>query len=133
MALSEEEVRQLAQMEAALAKEDPHLASVLRGTPHVVVNRRGALLAAIGFLAGLGLLVAGMSTHWTVSIVGFLVMLTSVVGGVKAYTMEHPSETSTTPTARVRTATSGPVRDRQRAFMAAMEEQWRRRQENGRG
>ena len=77
MALSEKEQELLAQMEAALTAEDPKLASTLRGkAPHAVHSRRAAF-ATFGFIAGVALLIAGMSVNWLVSVIGFVVTPTT--------------------------------------------------------
>ena len=75
MALSREEQRRLEELEALLAEDDPQLAHTLRGTRPSPVTGRRALVGGAGFLAGIGLLVAGMQWHWTISVAGFLVML----------------------------------------------------------
>lgn len=75
MALSEEEQRRLDALEAALAHDDPKLASTLRGRPQFVIARRGAALGMLGFVIGMALLVLGISTFFLISIVGFVMML----------------------------------------------------------
>lgn len=95
MALSEKEQQLLAQMEAALAAEDPKLANTLGGGATRSLHRRSATLAIIGLLAGLGLLLVGMSWHWSVSVAGFLVMLASAGIALRSWrrvppTTQHP-------------------------------------------
>lgn len=85
MALSENEQRLLEQLEAALAADDPKLADTLRGTRTHTMNRRRAALAGLGFVLGIAALVAGMEFGWPLSILGFLVMLASVVVGLSAW------------------------------------------------
>ncbi len=97
MALSEKEQQLLAQMEAALAAEDPRLANALRGTGTRTLHRRGATLAIIGLLAGLGLLLAGMSWHWAISVAGFVVMLASTVLALRSWKLVPPTEHSVAP------------------------------------
>lgn len=75
MALSEEEQRMLEQLEASLSREDPRLASTLRGTRGSSIEPRRILIGAAGFIAGLALLVGGMAWKWPLSLVGFAVML----------------------------------------------------------
>ncbi len=84
MALSEDEQRLLEQMEAALAAEDPKLANTLRGTTRRW-HRRRAVLAGIGFIAGITCLIAGMQVHPAVSVIGFVIMLAATVVGVSAW------------------------------------------------
>ena len=122
MALSEEEQRLLEQMEAALAAEDPKLASALRGTTSRRLHRRRAALAGVGFLIGIGCLVGGMELSPALSIVGFIIMLVSCVIAVTSWRHvgdvadSNPSEKSP---------------HSERAFMDRIEERWRRRQDAG--
>src|SRR3954452_24903132 len=87
MALSDEEQRLLEQMEAALAAEDPKLVNALRGTGVRRVHRRRAALAGFGFFVGLALLVAGISIHPVLSVLGFVVMVAAAV--VAIYSWQH--------------------------------------------
>ncbi len=79
MALSDEELRLLQQMEAALEAEDPRLASTMRGTTNRTLHRRRAALAGFVFLVGVSALVVGMEIHVSVSIGGFVVMLIATI------------------------------------------------------
>ncbi|WP_203566900.1 DUF3040 domain-containing protein [Aestuariimicrobium ganziense] len=128
MALSDEEQRLLQQLEASLAKDDPKLAHTLRGTrPRTMVSARTTALSAVGFVLGLGLLVAGISIHWSVSVVGFLIMLASALVGLGAWKAGDPDPDSpppTVPTSSAPTGSSSP-------FMDKLEERWRRRQDEG--
>ena len=87
MALSDEEQRLLEQMEAALAAEDPKLVNTLRGTGVRRIHRRRAAIAGVGFFAGLALLIAGMSTHLFLSVVGFVIMVAAAVTAI--YSWQH--------------------------------------------
>jgi len=112
MALSEKEQELLAQMEAALAAEDPKLASTLRGrTPHAV-HRRRAALAAIGFVAGIAILIAGMSVGWFVSVIGFVLMLVSTISALASWSRATSTRTHRTSDAQ--------------DFLHRLEEQWRK-------
>ena len=128
MALSDEEQRLLAQMEAALAAEDPKLVNTLRGTGVRRVHRRRAALAGVGFFAGLALLVAGMSTYLILSVIGFVLMVASAVTAI--YSWQHvgtgndPGRTAGRAKAP---SPSGP--DAGLGFMDKMEERWRRRRD----
>lgn len=142
MALSEEEQRLLAQMEAALAAEDPKLASTLRGSARGRIQRRRAAVAGIGFFAGLGLLIAGMQSHWVVSVVGFILMFASTIVAISSWTAPHQSAENDAPD-HARTPSGGskaggtkaggshPQRPGDKNFMDKMEERWRRRQDEG--
>lgn len=122
MALSEDEQRLLAQMEAALAAEDPKLASTLRGTGRRW-HRRRALFAGLGFLVGIGCLVGGMELHPAVSVLGFVIMLAATVVGVTAWQQAGTSSDGS----HAGKSGSGSERD----FMGRMEDRWRRRQDDG--
>lgn len=128
MALSEEERRLLAQMEAALAAEDPKLVNTMRGTGVRRVHRRRAALAGVGFFAGLALLIAGMSTYLFLSVLGFLLMVAAAVTAI--YSWQHvgtdtdPGRTADRPKAPQPSGSS----DGQ-GFMDKMEERWRRRRD----
>lgn len=76
MPLSDEEARLLHQLEQSLAAEDPSFASTLRGSARMTQGRRAVMLAVLGFLAGLGVMFAGVVTARTwLGAVGFVVML----------------------------------------------------------
>ena len=128
MALSEEERRLLAQMEAALAAEDPKLVNTMRGTGVRRVHRRRAALAGVGFFAGLALLIAGMSTYLFLSVLGFLLMVAAAVTAI--YSWQHvgtdtdPGRTADRPKAPQPSGSSD-----SQGFMDKMEERWRRRRD----
>jgi len=93
--LSEEELRLLEQMERALVEEDPKFASTLRGTSLRRSARRKVVLAAIGLVAGIVVMMAGVvaggsssksGLTWIIvlGIVGFLLMLASATIGLAA-------------------------------------------------
>lgn len=126
MALSQEEQRLLDQMEAALAAEDPHLASTLRGTTRRKLHRRQAALAGVGFVLGIAALVVGMQFHPAVSVGGFVIMLASAILAVSAW--KHVSEDS------AEEASDDPRPQQSSAqFMDKLEERWRRRMGEGGG
>ncbi len=78
MPLSDEEARLLHQLEQSLAAEDPDFASTLRGSKFMAHNRRVAVGAVLGFIAGLVLLFAGAVTAQTwLGVVGFVAMLST--------------------------------------------------------
>lgn len=124
MALSEQEQRLLEQMEAALAAEDPKLASALRGTTVRTLHRRRAAVAGLGFIVGVVALVAGLEVHPAISIVGFVVMLVSTIAALTAW--RHVDDSGVRrPPSRPKTP-SGDT-----AFMDKLEERWRRRKDEG--
>ena len=78
MPLSEYEQRVLEQMERQLRSDDPKLASALHGRGGSRV--RVWVLAAIGGLAGLGMLIGGAAASQPLlGVVGFVVMFGSVL------------------------------------------------------
>lgn len=86
MPLSDEEARLLQQLEQSLAAEDPEFASTLRGSRLVARTRRVAVLSAFGFLAGIGLLLAGVMVPQTIlGVIGFVAMLGSAYLFVTSY------------------------------------------------
>jgi hypothetical protein len=134
--LSEEEQRLLEQMEQALVAEDPKFASALRGSALVARSRRHAILAVLGFLAGVAALMIGAIAALTVvAVVGFILMLTSAYVFVIAWrraqqgddsssTQEQASGGEATSSRRGRSRSHG-------SFIERMEERWRRRREDG--
>lgn len=82
MPLSDEEQRMLAQLEASLAADDPHLARTMRGAnaPRKI-RHHVALACVLAFVLGLAGLVAGVEVHPVIGVLGFLLMLGSVVVG----------------------------------------------------
>ncbi len=155
MPLSEEELRLLEQMERALVEEDPKFASTLRGTSLRRSARRKVVLAAIGLVAGIVVMMAGVvaggsssksGLTWIIvlGILGFLVMLGSATFGLAALRSQRnaataPSEVPPTTTGSPNfTLIHGSRRTRQPrrarssgSFMERMEERWRRRRDQG--
>ena len=72
MPLSEHEQRQLDQIERALYAEDPKFAQAVRAKDPRVHYKRRVVEAAIGFLLGVGLLLAGVISKLTLIGVGRL-------------------------------------------------------------
>lgn len=133
MALSEEEQKLLAQMEAALAAEDPKLEHALRGIGTHRIEGRKAVVAMLGFVVGIAFLLAGLQISWTVggfelnwivSVAGFLVMLGSTILAIRSWALHDPGNGTGQPAARRPPSGDHP-------FMDRMEERWRRRQEDG--
>jgi len=79
--LSEHEQRQLEQIEQALYADYPKLAQAVRAKDPKIHYKRRVVYAAIGFLLGVGLLLAGVvSKVIFVGVGGFVVML-GILGG----------------------------------------------------
>jgi hypothetical protein len=154
--LSEHEQRQLEQIEQALYSDYPKLAQSVRSQDPRVHYKRRVVEAAIGFVIGVGLLLAGViSKIIFVGVGGFLVMLACAMwaltswrhmGGIvsgKGLGVPRPQGTVRPQgTARPQGHARGPRRRRPAAkgrrdksglsFMERLEERWRRRQEGGR-
>ncbi len=112
MPLSEEELRLLEQMERALVRDDPKLASTLRGTAMRRAAHRRVVIAALGFVIGVAVLMSGAILRMTVvGILGFVVMLATATVAVSSW--HGRSTEGDAPTPRVS------LRDR-------LEERWRR-------
>ena len=150
MPLSEHEQRQLEQIEQALYSDYPKLAQSVRSQDPRVHYKRRVVEAAIGFVIGVGLLLAGViSKYILVGVGGFLVMLACAMwaltswrhmggivsgkglGAAKPQAAARPQghargSRRRRPLAKGRRDKSG------LSFMERLEERWRRRQEGGR-
>lgn len=126
MALSDDEEQLLDQMEAALSAEDPKLSHALSGKGTRRVHRRRAALAGVGFLAGLGLLIAGMSTTVFFSVLGFVVMLAAAITAIYSWQHVNDAPTDSSGAERPRTPQSTP---NSQGLMDKMEERWRKRRD----
>jgi Protein of unknown function (DUF3040) len=132
--LSEHEQRQLEQIERALYAEDPKFAQAVRAKDPRVHYKRRIVEAAIGFLLGVGLLLAGVVSKLTVvGVAGFVVMLACSMWALSSWRHmsggavgRGPSRDRRDRRARVRPAAGPRTR-----FMERLEERWRRRQERG--
>ncbi|MGB8020714.1 MAG: DUF3040 domain-containing protein [Candidatus Nanopelagicales bacterium] len=137
MPLSEHEQRLLDQMERALYAEDPKFATSMRHPSATAADRRRVALGVVAFLAGLGLLVAGVATAVVpIGVGGFLAML----GGIWLATAGNTASTQGTaqPLPVRPTKPGGSTRPsrprknrRSNSLTERMEERWRRRRETG--
>ncbi len=130
MPLSEHEQRQLEQIERALYAEDPKFAQAVRAKDPRVHYKRRIVEAAIGFLLGVGLLLAGVVSKLTVvGVAGFVVMLACSMWALSSWRHMSGGAAARGPSRdrRVRPATGPRTR-----FMERLEERWRRRQERDR-
>jgi hypothetical protein len=130
--LSDEEARLLHQLEQSLAAEDPDFASTLRGSKFMAHNRRVAVIAALGFIAGLVVMFTGAVSKMTwLGVLGFLAMVGTAflfsqawrrgIGGrdgENGAPSNGPSRTGRQP----RQKSSG-------SFVDRMEERWQRRRD----
>jgi hypothetical protein len=127
--LSEHEQRQLEQIEQALYSDYPRFASAVRASDPRVHYKRRVVQAALGFLLGVGMLVAGVVTKYIwIGVAGFVVMLACSMWALTSY--RHMTGVATG---------RGPARPKERrasrqsgtGMMERLEERWRRRQERG--
>ena len=128
MPLSEHERRQLEQIEQALRDDDPRFAHAVHAADPRVRYRRRIIAAALGFVTGVGLLLAGVVINVIlIAVAGFVVMLACSMWAVTSYQ-------------RMSGITSGriPAKDRRAGkqagsgLMGRLEERWRRRQQGDR-
>jgi Protein of unknown function (DUF3040) len=136
MPLSEHEQRMLEQIEKALYAEDPKFAHSVRARDPRVHYRRRVILAVIGFLLGVGLLVAGIIMKYIpLGVAGFLVMLTSAMWALTSWRHMTGLGPRGAPAPASAPARKRRSRDRpatSQGFMERLEERWRRRQEGDR-
>ena len=129
MPLSEHEQRQLEQIEQALYSDYPKLAQSVRSQDPRIHYKRRVVEAAIGFVIGVGLLLAGViSKIIFVGVGGFLVMLACAMWALTSWRHMNGSAPRRGPAAAPRKRRS---RDPGQGFMERLEERWRRRQEGG--
>jgi Protein of unknown function (DUF3040) len=128
--LSEHEQRQLEQIEQALYADYPRFANAVRSSDPRVHYKRRVVEAALGFLLGVGMLVAGVVTKliW-IGVAGFVVMLVCSMWALSSY-RHMTGVASTRGSARPRERRSG--RSSGTGMMERLEERWRRRQERDR-
>lgn len=79
MPLSEDEERILSQIERKLYEEDPGSARRIRGVTLTRYLARNCRWAALGFLAGLVVLVTSFATSWLLGLAGFVIMTASAI------------------------------------------------------
>lgn len=135
MPLSDHEQRMLEQIEKALYAEDPKFAHSVRARDPRVHYRRRVILAAIGFLLGVGLLLAGVIIKYIpLGVAGFLVMLTCAMWALTSW--RHMTglgpRRGPAPARKRRSQRRGESRPTDQGFMERLEERWRRRQEGDR-
>jgi len=154
--LSEHEQRQLEQIEQSLYADYPKLAQAVRARDPRIHYKRRVVQAAIGFLLGVGLLLAGVvSKVIFIGVGGFVVMLACAMWALTSWRHMGGAATgraaagqaATGRAATGRAASPGrgqagtrgrkPRKDRRgraggTGFMERLEERWRRRQQGDR-
>ena len=130
MPLSEHEQRQLEQIEQALYADYPRFANAVRASDPRVHYKRRVIEAALGFLLGVGMLVAGVVTKFIwIGVAGFVVMLACSMWALSSYrhmTGVAAGTSSARPKERRASRSAGT------GMMERLEERWRRRQERDR-
>jgi len=143
--LSEHEQRQLEQIEQALYADYPRFANAVRASDPRVHYKRRVIEAALGFLLGVGMLVAGVVTKliW-IGVAGFVVMLVCSMWALSSYRHMNgvasgrgagkPREKRPGRSGRsARSGRSGRASGSTgTGMMERLEERWRRRQERDR-
>jgi hypothetical protein len=134
MPLSEHERRQLEQIEQALRADDPRFADAVRAADPRVHYKRRVIAAALGFLSGVGLLLAGVVINVILlAVAGFAVMLACSLWAVTSYRRMTGITTGRVPARAAREdrrAANGQRAGQQpgSGLMERLEERWRRRQ-----
>jgi len=159
--LSEHEQRQLEQIEQSLYADYPKLAQAVRAKDPRIHYKRRVVQAAIGFLLGVGLLLAGVvSKVIFIGVGGFVVMLACAMWALTSWrhmggaatgraatggAATGRAATGRAPTGRTASPGRAPAAPRGRkprkdrrgrsgrtGFMERLEERWRRRQQGDR-
>ena len=140
MPLSEHERRQLEQIEQALRADDPRFADAVAAADPRVRYKRRVIAAAVGFVVGVGLLLAGVVINVIpVAVAGFVVMLACSLWAVTSYRRMTGSTTGRVPAqgraaGKERGAAKGRRAGKQAGsgLMGRLEERWRHRQQRDR-
>jgi len=128
--LSEHEQRQLEQIEQALYADYPRFANAVRASDPRVHYKRRVAEAALGFLLGVGMLVAGVVTKYIwIGVAGFVVMLACSMWALSSYRHMTGAAAGRAP---ARPAGRRAGRPTGTGMLERLEERWRRRQERGR-
>ncbi len=136
MPLSDHERRQLEQIEQALRADDPRFADAVAAADPRVHYRRRVMAAAVGFVIGVGLLLAGVVINVIViAVAGFVVMLVCSLWAVTSYRRMTSITTGRVPAKNRAAGQDRRAADGRRAGLLArsrlmdrLAERWRRRQ-----
>ena len=131
MPLSEHEQRQLEQIEQALYAEHPRFAKAVRAADPRVHYKRRVVYAAVGFVIGVALLPAGVSTNISLSVVGFVIMLASCYWAAISYRRMNGLATGRIQLKERRSGRRDKTRGKRSggSLGERLDERWRRRQE----
>jgi len=128
--LSDHEQRQLEQIEQALYADHPRLARLMRARDPKVHYRRRVLQACVGFLLGIGALVAGLFLKYPwLSAAGFVLMLLSAIWVIASYRRMAAVMVPQGRRGRAGRKGRAPRTSANSGLMERLEERWRRRQE----
>jgi len=130
--LSEHEQRQLEQIEQALYAEHPRFAKAVRAADPRVHYKRRVVYAAVVFVSGVVLLPVGIATSFiAISVIGFVIMLTSCYWAAISYRRMNGMATGKIQfSGRKAGRKDKRSRGRSRTGMGnRLDERWRRRQE----
>ncbi|MBO0833189.1 MAG: DUF3040 domain-containing protein [Actinobacteria bacterium] len=129
MPLSDHEQRQLEQIEQALYADHPRLARIMRAKDPRVHYRRRIMRACLGFLIGVGAVVAGLLLDFSyLALAGVVVMLLSSIWAIVSY--RRMTAVMLPHRRRGRIRRPRPARQSSGSgLMERLEERWRRRQE----
>jgi hypothetical protein len=131
MPLSEHEQRILAEIERRLLEEDPKFAHHVGSTFQAHLSRR-LKLAAVGFVVGLIVLVAGFAQNVALGVAGFVIMLVAIFEFVR--TLRRRATVEQRQQAAGKAAEAPPARPSSRSggidsWWGKMTERWRQRWE----
>jgi hypothetical protein len=130
MPLSEHEQRILAEIERRLLEEDPKFAHQVGSTFRAHLSRR-LKLAALGFVIGLVVLVAGFAKNTGLGVAGFVIMLLSIAEFAR--TLRRRSAVDRAPAGSATPASSPPRRRSPgrgvESWWGRLTERWRQRWE----
>jgi hypothetical protein len=131
MPLSEHEQRILAEIERRLLEEDPKFAHQVGSTFRAHLSRR-LKLAALGFLVGLVVLVAGFAKNTGLGVAGFVIMLVAIAEFVR--TLRRRAAVDRAPAGPPGAAQPPPARRRSQgrgveSWWGRLTERWRQRWE----
>ena len=135
MPLSEHEQRQLEQIEQALYREDRRLVRLVRSSDPRVHHRRRVVQSASGFVAGAGMVAAGVvlsHDYYLLVAGGFIVMLLSAIWVLASWRRMAGGTANTGRRNGDARRPRGSRGRRPSTMMERFDERWRRRQEGDR-
>ncbi|HQY96010.1 MAG TPA: DUF3040 domain-containing protein [Phycicoccus sp.] len=123
MPLSEHEQQMLAQLEQALASEDPRFADQMRGGAVRGQRRTRLVVGLVGLVVGLGLVLLGVNTTMWVGVAGFAIMVAAV-----AYALSPGRTLDAQPPSPGGVERKGPKGPASSGFMSKLDERWEKRE-----